>query len=52
VALVVTDITRKLPKEIILPLLLKELEVGGIKRKDITAVVATRTHLRSNTPED
>ena len=51
VALVVTDITRKLPEEIILPLLLKELEAGGIKKKDITAVVATGTH-RPNTLEE
>jgi len=51
VALVVTDITRKLPEEIILPFLLKELEAGGIKKKDITAVVATGTH-RPNTPEE
>ena len=51
VALVVTDITRKLPEEIIVPLLVKELEAGGIKKKDITAVVATGTH-RPNTPEE
>ena len=51
VALVVTDITRKLPEEVILPLLLKELEAGGIKKKDITAVVATGTH-RPNTAEE
>jgi len=51
VAIVVTDITRKLPEEIILPLLLGELEKGGIKKKDITAVVATGTH-RPNTPEE
>jgi nickel-dependent lactate racemase len=51
VALVVTDITRKLPEEIILPLLLRELEAGGIRKKDITAVVATGTH-RPNTPEE
>jgi nickel-dependent lactate racemase len=51
VALVVTDITRKLPEEIILPLLLKELEAGGIEKKDITAVVGTGTH-RSNTAEE
>jgi nickel-dependent lactate racemase len=48
VALVVTDITRKLPEEIILPLLLKELVAGGIRKKDMTAVVATGTH-RPNT---
>ena len=51
VAIVVTDITRKLPEEVILPLLVKELEAGGIRKKDITAVVATGTH-RSNTPEE
>lgn len=48
VALIVTDVTRQLPEEIILPLLLKGLEEGGIKREDITAVVATGTH-RPNT---
>jgi lactate racemase len=51
VALAVTDITRKLPEEIILPFLLKELEAGGIKKKDITAVVATGTH-RPNTSDE
>jgi len=51
VALVVTDITRQLPEETILPLLLRELEAGGIKKRDITAVVATGTH-RPNTPEE
>lgn len=51
VALVVTDITRKLPEEIILPHLLKELEAGGIKKKDMTAVVATGTH-RPNMPQE
>ena len=51
VALVVTDITRQLPEEIILPLLLRELEAGGIRKQDITAVIATGTH-RPNTPEE
>lgn len=51
VALVVTDITRQLPEEMILPLLVRELEAGGIKKRDITAVVATGTH-RPNTPEE
>jgi len=50
-ALVVTDITRQIPEEIILPLLLRELEAGGIKKQDVTAVVATGTH-RYNTPEE
>ena len=51
VALVVTDITRQLSEKIILPLLVRELEAGGIKRQDMTAVVATGTH-RANTPEE
>jgi len=51
VALVVTDISRKLPEEIILPLLLQELLAGGIAKKDITAVVATGTH-RPDTPQE
>ena len=51
VALVVTDITRKLPEEIILPLLVEELMGGGIRKKDMTAIVATGTH-RPNTPEE
>jgi lactate racemase len=51
VALVVTDITRQLPEEIILSLLLRELEAGGIRKQDITAIVATGTH-RPNTPEE
>ncbi len=51
VVLVVTDITRKLPEEIILSFLIKELEAGGIRKRDITAVVATGTH-RPNTPEE
>jgi nickel-dependent lactate racemase len=51
VALVVTDITRKLPEEIILPLLLDELMAGGIRKRDMTAVVATGTH-RPDTPEE
>lgn len=51
VALVVTDITRKLPEEIIVPLLVKELEAGGIRKRDITAVVATGTH-RPNTDDE
>jgi len=51
VAIVVTDITRKLPEEIILPLLIEELVAGGIRKKDINAVIATGTH-RPNTSEE
>lgn len=51
VAVIVTDVTRKLPEEIILPLLLDELQAGGIGPEDITFVVATGTH-RPNTEEE
>jgi nickel-dependent lactate racemase len=51
VAIVVTDITRKLPEELIVPLLVEELERGGVSKEHITAVVATGTH-RPNTPEE
>lgn len=51
VAIVVTDITRKLPEEVIVPLLVRELEAGGVRKQDMTAVVATGTH-RPDTPEE
>ncbi|MFZ5631321.1 MAG: nickel-dependent lactate racemase [Bacillota bacterium] len=51
VAIIVTDITRKLPEDKILPILLAELLAGGIKTCDITVVVATGTH-RPNTDEE
>lgn len=51
VAVVVTDITRKLPEDIILPILVEELLAGGIRLDDITVVVATGTH-RPNTREE
>lgn len=51
VAIVVSDITRKLPEETILPLIIRELEAGGIKKRDMTAIVATGTH-RPDTPEE
>ncbi|MBM4276472.1 MAG: nickel-dependent lactate racemase [Deltaproteobacteria bacterium] len=50
-AIIVTDITRQLPEETIVPLLLEELKQGGIRKEDTTAVVATGTH-RPNTPEE
>ncbi|MCG6535597.1 MAG: nickel-dependent lactate racemase, partial [Syntrophales bacterium LBB04] len=40
VAIIVTDITRKLPEDMILPVLLDELQAGGVGRDDITVVVA------------
>lgn len=51
VAIIVTDITRKLPEDIILPVLIDELLAGGVRIEDITAVVATGTH-RPNTHEE
>lgn len=51
VAIIVTDVTRKLPEDIILPVLLEELEAGGIELDDVTVVVATGTH-RPNTQEE
>ncbi|RJR38329.1 MAG: nickel-dependent lactate racemase [Desulfobacteraceae bacterium] len=50
-AVIVTDVTRKLPEEIILPLLIEELRKGGIGDEDITFIVATGTH-RPNTTEE
>ena len=51
VAVIVTDVTRKLPEDIILPLLLEELQSGGVRPGDISFVVATGTH-RPNTREE
>jgi lactate racemase len=50
-AVIVTDVTRKLPEEVILPLLIEELQAGGIGPEDITFVVANGTH-RPNTGEE
>ncbi|MGE5507399.1 MAG: nickel-dependent lactate racemase [Chitinophagales bacterium] len=51
VAIIVTDITRKLPEEEILPALLEELGRAGIPDRDVVVVVATGTH-RPNTGEE
>ena len=51
VAIIATDITRKLPEEIILPILVEELGKGGIRDEEIKIVVATGTH-RPNTPAE
>ncbi|WP_406677878.1 nickel-dependent lactate racemase [Moorella sp. ACPs] len=51
VAIIVTDITRKLPEDIILSVLIEELLAGGISLDDITVVVATGTH-RPNSREE
>lgn len=42
--IVVSDITRPVPNKIILPPLLSELQRTGIKREDITILIATGIH--------
>jgi len=51
VLIVITDITRPCPNDILLPPIVKELENGGIKLEDITILVATGLH-RPNTDEE
>jgi nickel-dependent lactate racemase len=49
--IVVTDITRPCPDDLLLPLIIDELEKGGIERENITVLVATGLH-RANTQEE
>ena len=42
--IVISDITRPVPNKIILPPLLSEIEAAGIKREDITILIATGIH--------
>jgi len=51
VLIIVNDITRPTPYEIILPPLLDELRQIGIKKENITFIIATGIH-RSNSPEE
>src|SRR6056297_2584201 len=51
VGIVVNDITRATPNEVILPVLVDELLRGGIDPESITIFNATGTH-RDNTPEE
>lgn len=44
IAIVVPDLTRKCPRELILPILLDELKRGGIQDKDITIFMAIGMH--------
>ncbi len=48
---VISDITRPVPNKIILPPILKVLEESGIKRSEITILIATGMH-RSNQGEE
>ena len=51
VLIIVNDITRPTPYEIILPPLLDELRQIGIKKENIIFIIATGIH-RSNSPEE
>lgn len=51
VAIVVNDITRPTPYDVMLPPLLEELREAGIKPEQITLIVATGTH-RAHTDEE
>lgn len=48
---VISDITRPVPNRVILPPMLKTLEEGGIKRANITILIATGMH-RPNAGEE
>ncbi|HOR41990.1 MAG TPA: nickel-dependent lactate racemase [Atribacterota bacterium] len=51
ILIIVNDITRPTPYHILLPPLMKELEQTGIKKEDITFLIATGAH-RGNTTEE
>lgn len=51
VAIIVTDTTRKLPEDIIVPLLLDQLALAGVKMDNITIVNALGKH-EANTVEE
>jgi nickel-dependent lactate racemase len=51
ILIIVNDITRPTPYNILLPPLLKKLEETGIRRDDITFLIATGAH-RENTVEE
>lgn len=42
--IVVCDLTRPVPNSILIPPILEALEAGGIKREDVTVLIATGTH--------
>jgi nickel-dependent lactate racemase len=44
VAIIVDDLTRPTPAEVVLPLLLDELATAGIEREQVTIVIAAGTH--------
>jgi lactate racemase len=50
-AIVVSDVTRPVPNQVILPPILETLEAGGIAREDITIIVGTGLH-RPSRPDE
>jgi nickel-dependent lactate racemase len=50
-AIVVSDVTRPVPNQIILPPLLEVLEAGGVRREDVTIVIGTGLH-RPSRPDE
>ncbi len=50
-AIVVSDVTRPVPNQLILPPILETLEEGGVRRDDITIVVGTGLH-RASRPDE
>lgn len=50
-AIVVSDVTRPVPNQVILPPILETLEAGGVARGDITIVVGTGLH-RVSRPDE
>lgn len=51
VAIVVSDVTRPVPNDILLPPMLSALEAAGVDRQDITIVIGTGLH-RASRPDE
>lgn len=51
VAIITSDKTRPIPSKLILPHIIKELIIGGIKKEDITIVFALGSHKKHNKSE-
>ncbi len=51
IAIVTSDLTRPLPSHRILPILLDELEAGGVSMDDVTVVFALGSHRRQTADE-
>ena len=51
VAIIINDITRPVPNDQILPVVLEELTQGGIQKRDVVVVIANGVH-RANIPNE